>query len=131
MLNTVDENETEQFSDQSLRGRLRNLSKSSTEIEGLVFKNDRRKSSTFTLYIENGQPESLDLSPGNVPKSGAKLYETYADFYLKTKRTGSLAVPSSLYTNQQQKELKKVFSLMDLDSDEHLNQSNMLTNLGT
>lgn len=115
MLNTVDENESEQFSEPTtFRGRLRSLAKSSTETEGLVFKQDRRKSSTLTLYVENGQPES---------PPGSKLYETYADFYLRTKRTGSLAVPSSLYTNQQQKELKKVFHLMDLDEDEYLNQS--------
>jgi len=54
-------------------------------------------------------------------KSGS--FETYAEFYLKTKRSGSLAVPFNNYSNKQQNELEKVFDLLDLDNDGFLNKS--------
>jgi hypothetical protein len=98
MLTTVDENYTEPT---TFRGRLLSLSKSK-EAEGLVLRQDRRKSSTFTLYDENDQLDNL-MSENEFGQKRSKIYETYADFYLRTKRTGSLAVPSSLYTSQQQK----------------------------
>ncbi len=67
------------------------------------------------------QRRRSSVASSNNAKSGS--YETYAEFYLKTKRSGSLAVPFNNYSNKQQEELQKVFNLLDLDNDGFLNKS--------
>lgn len=144
MLKTLSENSVCSLSsgeddEETLRSRLFNLSRSSMESDGVI--NTQRKSSTFSLFIENGEPknsfddeeelkDSFDVKGGVMAndhiKSGSdKMYQTYAEYYLKTRRSGSLAVPYNDYTSKQKTELEKVFDLFDLDNDEHLNQSDL------
>lgn len=59
-----------------------------------------------------------------VPKK--KFHETYAEFYLKTKRSGSLAVPVSEYSEEQRCELVDLFNLYDGDKDNKLGVDDLM-----
>ncbi len=51
---------------------------------------------------------------------------TYAEFYLRTKKSGSLALPTSEYTSKQRAELRELFDLYDLDRDGFLGKGFLL-----
>lgn len=86
MLKTVNENEADKPTAKSAF-RERILSRDGTE----------------NLSLPSRKLSSPSSPQFNRQKSGDKLYETYAEFYLKTKRSGSLAVPYNAYSSKQQK----------------------------
>lgn len=129
MLKSVDENRP--IDDESSLDIFRNriLSRSSIETEGVIFKqHNRRKSSNLSVYIQDDHVDNLpsdNTIETNRPGAGEKLYKTYAEFYLKTKRSGSLAVPVNAYTRNQRKELRTAFDLLDIDNDSYLSENDM------
>ena len=69
----------------------------------------RKKSSAFSVVTELNQvrPEETTIQEIQTNRSvHKKLYATYAEFYLKTKRSGSLAIPVIDYVDKQREGLK-------------------------
>ena len=68
----------------------------------------RRKSSAFSVVTElnHVKPEETTIQEIQTNRSDQKkLYSTYAEFYLKTKRSGSLAIPFIDYVDKQREGL--------------------------
>jgi hypothetical protein len=62
-----------------------------------------RKTSVFSVVSNQNKIEEAILNENN--NNPKKIYNTYADFYLKTKRSGSLAIPFNDYVDKQREGL--------------------------